>query len=188
MSKLIKDLTCAATFSPSPCEFQGLSSRRMVGSTDERSALYYLSSIGSSFGQRSLTNVSLFAASNSDVMLWHKPLGHPSFIYLKTLHPHLFVNKDIHSFHCEHCIYAKQSRTHYPIQSYKTSKPFYLVHSDIRGPARSSTFSGARWFITFIDDHTRVCWVYLIKDKSKASAIFKNSTNLFAVLHSDPSN
>ena len=31
-----------------------------------------------------------------------------------------------------------------------------------------------KWFITFIDDHTRACWVYLLKEKSDAEKTFKN--------------
>ena len=30
-----------------------------------------------------------------------------------------------------------------------------------------------RRFITFIDNHTRVCWIYLLKEKSKAKRVFK---------------
>ena len=31
-----------------------------------------------------------------------------------------------------------------------------------------------KWFISFTDDHTRVCWVYLLCDKSKVAQIFEN--------------
>ena len=41
------------------------------------------------------------------------------------------------------------------------------------GPSRVETNTGARWFITFIDDHTRVCWIYLMKKKSEAFNIFQ---------------
>lgn len=30
-----------------------------------------------------------------------------------------------------------------------------------------------RWFITFIDDHTRVWWLYLLKEKSEAVTVFQ---------------
>ena len=36
-----------------------------------------------------------------------------------------------------------------------------------------ATFSRKRWFITFIDDYTRVTWVFLLKDKSDAESVFK---------------
>ena len=35
------------------------------------------------------------------------------------------------------------------------------------------TLIEARWFIIFIDDHTRVCWIYLLKEKSNAKKVFK---------------
>lgn len=49
-----------------------------------------------------------------------------------------------------------------------------MIRSDIWGPARVSNLNGTRWFVTFIDDHTRVCWVYLMKEKSEVCAIFQN--------------
>lgn len=137
----------------SHCEFQDISSRRITESAEERNGLYYLTGVRSSFGQRSLRNVPFSAVSNQSCF-GIDALGIQSFICLKTLYSHLFINKDIHSFRCEHCISAKQTRTHYPIRSYKSPKPFYLVHTDIWGPTCSSTLSGARWFMTFIDDYT----------------------------------
>ncbi|KAG8492630.1 hypothetical protein CXB51_010049 [Gossypium anomalum] len=40
-------------------------------------------------------------------------------------------------------------------------------HSDLWGASRVKNITGARWLITFIDDHTRVCEVYLLKEKSE---------------------
>ncbi|CAH9105932.1 unnamed protein product, partial [Cuscuta epithymum] len=106
-------------------------------------------------------------------MLWHYRLGHPSFGYLKHLFPILFKNKDVEVFQCEICQLAKHKRSVYPTVNYKPSKPFSLIHSDIWGPSRAKSYSGARWFITFIDDHTRKTWIYLLKEKSEAAETFK---------------
>ncbi|KAG8498075.1 hypothetical protein CXB51_007302 [Gossypium anomalum] len=46
--------------------------------------------------------------------------------------------------------------------------------SDLWGASRVKNITGARWFITFIDDHTRVCWVYLLKEKSETPKVFQN--------------
>ena len=35
------------------------------------------------------------------------------------------------------------------------------------------TLTKTRWFITFIDNHTRVWWIYLFKEKSLAKRVFK---------------
>ena len=48
-----------------------------------------------------------------------------------------------------------------------------LVHSDVCGPSRVKNITGTRCFVTLIDDHIRICWVYLLKEKSKVERVFK---------------
>ncbi|TYK08009.1 Retrovirus-related Pol polyprotein from transposon TNT 1-94 [Cucumis melo var. makuwa] len=43
---------------------------------------------------------------------------------------------------------------------------FMLLHFRL-GPSKVTTSLGKWWFVTFIDDHTRLTWVYLITDKSE---------------------
>lgn len=107
-------------------------------------------------------------------MLWHFRLGHPSFSYMKHLFPSLFVNKDPSLFQCEMCQLAKHTRAPVHALKYKSSKPFALIHSDLWGPSRIKNLTGTRWFITFTDDHTRTCWIYLLRDKTEAAQTFKN--------------
>lgn len=64
------------------------------------------------------------------------------------------------------------------IQGYKTSHHFFVVYSDIWGPFKANNISGSRWFISFIDDHIRVTWIYLMKQKSDACHIFQNFCNM----------
>ncbi|KAL4560354.1 hypothetical protein LXL04_032504 [Taraxacum kok-saghyz] len=47
------------------------------------------------------------------------------------------------------------------------------ISSSFNGPSRVKNVSGARWFVTFIDDHTRVTWVFLMKDKSEVGPLFQ---------------
>ena len=103
----------------------------------------------------------------------HYRLGHPSFVYLAKLFPRLFINKNPASYHCEICQFAKHTRTVYPQIPYKPSTVFSLVHSDVWGPSRIKNISGTRWFVTFVDDHTRVTWVFLMKEKSEVGHIFQ---------------
>ncbi|KAL0543454.1 hypothetical protein IC582_018550 [Cucumis melo] len=107
-------------------------------------------------------------------MLWHFRLGHPNFTYRQHLFPHLFSKVDVSSLSCDVCIRAKQHRVSFPSQPYKPTQPFNLIHSDVWGPSKVTTSSGKRWFVTFIDDHTRLTWVYLISDKSEVPSIFQN--------------
>ena len=89
-------------------------------------------------------------------MLWHYRLGHPNFLYLKNLFPKLFKNSKAKSLQCEICQLLKHARTSFPLQGYKVSHPFAIIHSDIWGPFRINNVTRSRWFVSFIDDHT---WV-----------------------------
>ena len=148
----------------------------MIGSAKETNGLYILEN--STFNDYATQPQGLSGSvskPNIDlVMLWHFRLGHPSFSYLQKLFPHLFTNFKLSDFNCEQCILSKSHRTTYVSRPYTPSKPFYLIHSDIWGPSKVNTLSNKRWFVTFIDDHTRVCWVYLMKDKSEVEQIFRN--------------
>jgi hypothetical protein len=37
----------------------------------------------------------------------------------------------------------------------------------------TSTYGGARYFVTFIDDHSRKVWVYPLKTKDQVFVVFK---------------
>jgi hypothetical protein len=51
--------------------------------------------------------------------------------------------------------------------------PLDLIHSDLCDMNRKLTKGGKRYFITFIDDSTRFCYVYLLKSKDEALYYFK---------------
>ena len=176
ISRLTQDQNCVVKFNSSSCQFQDLISGRTIGNARECGGLYYLDedTLDGQVSNLGCKSLSVSLSCESDIMLWHYRLGHPSFPYLKNLFPALFKNKDPSLFKCEICQLAKHHRVSYPSQPYKNSKPFYVIHSDIWGPSRVQNLSGTRWFITFIDDHTRLCWVYLLKNKSDVEQTFKN--------------
>ena len=76
---------------------------------------------------------------------------------MKEICPTLFQKRNICDFQCEICELSKHHRTQFLAKPYEKSQPFSLVHSDIWGPSRVVNVSRAKWFITFIDDHTCVC-------------------------------
>ena len=88
-------------------------------------------------------------------------------MYLKLLVPSLSENKKMSHFHCEVCEFAKHHRVSNSLKDYTPTSPCTLIHSDIWGPSRVQTVSSARWFVTFIDDHTRMTWIYLLKKKAE---------------------
>ena len=46
------------------------------------------------------------------------------------------------------------------------------------GPSKITTIFGKQWFVTFVDDHTRLCWVYLMKEKSEIGKLFQTFYNM----------
>lgn len=46
------------------------------------------------------------------------------------------------------------------------------MHSDVCGPMKVQTFTGALYFVTFIDDHSRKLWAYVLKTKGEVLSKF----------------
>ncbi|GAA0147836.1 transmembrane signal receptor [Lithospermum erythrorhizon] len=76
------------------------------------------------------------------------------------------------SFTCVDCLNGKQTRAAIPKQrNWRASKNLELIHSDLCGPISPTSNSGKRYFLSFIDDHSRKSWVYLLGDEY-TSALF----------------
>ena len=162
----------------------------VIGHAKECERLYFLDD--AKVSHQPITRVCNSISKNEDTMLWHKRMGHPNFQYLSRMFPTICQPSNL-DMKCEVCELAKHHRSSYPRAPYIPTKPFTTIHSALWGPSRNPNRTKARGFITFIDDHTRVCWVYLLKDKSEAPnafmsfyAMIKNQFNTsIKVLHSD---
>ena len=88
---------------------------------------------------------------------------------MKKLCHSLFANFDVSSFKCDVCELAKIHHASFPLTMNKSSVPFMIMHSDVWGPSKFATLDGSRWFVTFIDDCTRMTWVCLMKSKSEVN-------------------
>ena len=55
-----------------------------------------------------------------------------------------------------------------------------VVHSDVWGPAKISSLNGSRWFVSFIDDYSRMTWVCLMKTKDEVSSLFQKFHKMIA--------
>lgn len=118
-----------------------------------------------------------------DSSLWHKRFGHANFTSLKQLNKLELVENmpDIcdNGCICNICQLGKQTRLPFPKnQSRRSTKKLELIHSDVCGPMRTPTLSGSKYFMLFIDDLTRMCWVYFLKIKLEVADVFQKFKNL----------
>ena len=68
---------------------------------------------------------------------------------------------------------SKQPRKPHKATEARNLALLELVHSDLCKMNDELTKDGRRYFMTFIDDCTRFCYVYLLKTKDKALHYFK---------------
>jgi transposase InsO family protein len=75
---------------------------------------------------------------------------------------------------CEGCVRGKQHRHSFPKQgAWRASASLELIHTDICGKMQTQS-EGQNWyFLTFIDDFTRMTWVYFLKEKSQVFGVFQ---------------
>ncbi|GJU14257.1 retrovirus-related pol polyprotein from transposon TNT 1-94 [Tanacetum coccineum] len=112
-------------------------------------------------------NSSAYLIESSNV--WHGRLGHVNFNSMRRLIKFNSIpNCHIDSkYKCETCVEAKPTRTSFKSVK-RTTEPLDMVHTDICDLKSLPTKGGNKYFITFIDDCTKYCYVYLLKSKDEA--------------------
>ena len=160
ISQLTRELNCTVLMTSSDCIVQDARTGKIIGHGTERDGLYYVDETTQK-GHTSLAHRSY----DHQLWTWHRRLGHPSLGYLKRLFPS-FSNCNV-PLDCEACVFAKSHKQSYYPSSNHSSEPFCLIHSDVWGPAPESNKQHFSYFISFIDDCTRMCWVYFLKHRSE---------------------
>ncbi|CAA7023934.1 unnamed protein product [Microthlaspi erraticum] len=105
--------------------------------------------------------------------IWHERLGHVNYKSIERLMnldliPKCKINKD----KCEICVQAKLTKTPSPHVE-RTTEPLGLIHTDLCDLKYVQTRGGKKYFVTFIDDCTRYCYVYLLRSKDEVLEKFK---------------
>jgi hypothetical protein len=170
VSQVTTSLNCVVLMYSMFCLLQNILTKEIIGRGTRRGGLYYVDDFSMGRAHHMHHPVD---NKERQIWLWHLRLGHPSFGYMKHLFPDLFSNMSLFDLKCETCILAKSHRTSYPLSMNKSHVPFALIHSDVWGPSPISTVSGIRWFVIFIDDCTRMTWLYLLKHKAEVLSVFQ---------------
>ena len=121
------------------------------------------------------------AAEHGSIDLWHQRLGHISKSRLETIcskkEPvltglHLPTTSGLSL--CQGCIEWKMSRQPFkPVRDARSKDRLPLVHSDVCGSMKTASLGGCKYFVTFIDDYSHCCAVFMLKDKSEVFKVFQ---------------
>ena len=137
--------------------------------------LYYLNCVGS-IKDNKKHQAAMKCASRSEETkewIWHRRYGHLGARNLERIAKEQLVDgfdydaAKTPSF-CEPCVDGKQCRMSFPKTGGERSEELLgVVHSDICGKIETKSLSGAEYFVTFIDDKSRVVWAYPLKHKNE---------------------
>ncbi|RVX15286.1 Retrovirus-related Pol polyprotein from transposon TNT 1-94 [Vitis vinifera] len=120
-----------------------------------------------------------FITNIDESVVWHKRYGHFNLKSLRFMQeagmveamPEISVNAQT----CESCELGKQQRQPFPQNmSKKATHKLELIHSYICGPMSTASLSNNVYFALFIDDLSRMTWVYFLKTKSQVLSVFKS--------------
>lgn len=120
----------------------------------------------------------LVHGDNGKSKLWHERFGHVNYGTLTEMQKEHMVDGlppiAATGRVCRACLEGKQHRDKFPKEATtRATVPLELVHSDICGPMSTNTFAGSRYSLLFIDDYSRMTWVYCLAKKSQAFDKFK---------------
>ncbi|CAI7794059.1 unnamed protein product [Closterium sp. NIES-54] len=71
---------------------------------------------------------------------------------------------------CPTCLETKFTKFPFSSGTGPAKAPLALVHMDVVGPTRAPSLSSSHYFLTIVDDHTRVVWLYPLKTKGEVAA------------------
>lgn len=109
--------------------------------------------------------------------VWHKRLAHLNSRSMKLMKDGMVTGmyyQDKYFKQCEACVKGKQCKLPFPKKSTNRSEELLgLVHTDVCGPMEVPSFSGAYYFVLFIDDYSRKTFIYFMRRKNEVFEKFK---------------
>jgi len=90
----------------------------------------------------------------------------------------IHVESSISSLGYESCELSKHHRATFQSRvNSRSSSAFELVHSDVWGPSRVPSIKGFRYFLLFVDNFSRMTWLYLLKERLEVSSVIESFFN-----------
>ena len=161
------------TFFETKCEIRD-SKSKLIASGRREGSLYYLDHRGPVHQACSSCD-----HTNLKETIWHRRFGHLGAQGMQTLAKNEMVSgldfdwRQESSF-CESCVQGKSHRLPFQVSTVKRADhPLELIHSDVCGKIGTQSLGGGEYFVTFVDDHTRHVWIYILKHKGEVLQRFQ---------------
>ncbi|KAJ0454457.1 putative RNA-directed DNA polymerase [Helianthus annuus] len=168
--KLAKDNGIKVVFTENSCVLQDSKSKRVLVTGSQDNGLYFVGKDGNC--------VNVCFNSYVRANMWHSRLGHPSDQVLAVLRDQFGVNSIEHG-PCEVCHRAKQVRVPFPLSEHKTKSVGELIHLDVWGPYKITSYEGFKYFLTVVDDFSRTVWCYMLVNKTE---VFENLCSFYELM------
>ncbi|KAH9726106.1 hypothetical protein KPL70_008133 [Citrus sinensis] len=126
-----------------------------------------------------INNMNVSSAYMVDSLsLWHNRLGHVNVRRLHDMANLELIPKHENDMHekCKVCAQTKITRSPFP-KIEKTSSLLHLIRSDVCDMHSNPSKGGKKYFVTFIDDFSKYCYVYLLHSKDQVLEKFKTYKN-----------
>ena len=113
-----------------------------------------------------------------DLALWHRRFTHHHIADIRHLSEQNMVTgmklntKSLPDPICKPCLAGKMCANPFPSSTSRSTRPLELMHSNLH-QVPYPTFSGYRYWVTFIDDYSRFRFVLPIRAKSDVFDAFK---------------
>ena len=78
----------------------------------------------------------------------------------------------------EECVLGKSLRVKFSTGAHVSRGTLDYVHADLWGLAQTASLGEARYFLSLIDDYSRMVWVYVLKNKDEVFEQFKTCKTL----------
>ena len=109
----------------------------------------------------------------NDFDTWHRRLGHCSNKIVKHVMnlcriPCSEKNKLV----CQACCLGKLHKLPFSISDSVYHYPLDLIYIDVWGPSPTPSKEGYRYYILFMDAHSKFTWLYFLHNRSQVPSIF----------------
>ena len=114
------------------------------------------------------------SSSRISFNIWHRRLGHAAFPTVKRVLSlnNLPVDKSpVHSV-CHDCQLAKSHDLPFKNSTCVSKTPLDLIFTDVWGPASVASTTGARYYVSFLDNFSKYVWLFPMKFKSDVENLF----------------